>query len=177
MFAVSGTEGIHYIAVRVRCKNLSELFLTTLHLFLSLFVSRIFFVNTYRFSFLFRIETEVLEQQYLTRFECGSFVLRFSAVVSELNRTAERSGYSVYNLAEAEFSLYFTFRFSHVAHDNERTALLQDVLEGRECSTNTGVVSDFTILVQRYIEVHADNRFFTSEIKIFDSHNVDILVC
>ena len=131
MFAVSGTESVHYIAVSVAGQYLSELFLTRLHLFLCRLVSRIFFLDTYRFAFLFRIETQVLEQQYLARFEGSSLCLSFCAVLSELNGTTERSSYGIYNLAEAVLSLYFTFRLAHVAHDDQCTALVEDVLEGR----------------------------------------------
>ena len=174
MFAVSGTEGIHNIAVSVRSKGLSELFLTTLHLFFGFLVSRIFFLDTYRFTFLFRIETEVLEQQYLTRLERSSLSLCFGAVLSELNGTTQRSSYSVFDLTETELSLYFTFRFTHVAHDDERTALIQDVLQGRQRTADTGVVCDLTILIQRYIEVNTYDRLLAGEIEIFDSHNSNI---
>ena len=131
---------------------------------------------TYGFAFLLRIETEVLEQQYLTRFECGSLSLRLCAVLSELNGTTERSSHSVLDLTEAELSLHFAFRLAHVAHDDERTTLVEDVLERRQRTADTGVVGDFTILVQGHIEVHADNRLLAGEFKIFDLHSRNILV-
>ena len=131
MFAVCRTESVHHVAVSVRCEHLSELFLARLHLFLSRLISRVFFLDSYRFAFLFRIETQVLEQQYLARFEGSSLCLSFCAVLSELNGTTERSSYGIYDLAEAVLSLYFTFRLAHVAHDDQCTALVEDVLEGR----------------------------------------------
>ena len=161
MFAVSSTECIHYVAVSVRSEDLSELFLTALHLFLGSLISGIFFLDTY----------------YLTRFEGSSLLLCFRAVLSELNRTTECSSYRVFDLTEAELSLHFAFGFTHVAHDNERTTFIEDVLEGRQRTADTGVVCDLTVLVQWYIEVHTYNRFLTSEFKIFNCHNSKYLVC
>ncbi len=174
MFAVRGTEGIHHVAVGVRSQHLGKLFLTSFHLLLSGLVSRIFFVDTYRLAFLFRIETQVLQEQHLARFQGSRLVLCLCAVVSKLNRTAESSSHSVYNLAQAELSLHFAFRLTHVAHDDERTTLIQDVLQRRQRTTDTGVVSNLTILVQWHIEVHTYNRLLTGEFVIFDSHSVKI---
>ena len=87
MLAVSRTESVHHVAVCVRSERLSELFLTCFHLFLGGLVCGILFLDTYRFAFLLRIEAEVLEQQYLARFESGSLCLCFRAVLCELNRT------------------------------------------------------------------------------------------
>ena len=171
MFAVCSTESIHDIAVCVRSKGLGELFLARFHLFLGGFVGRIFFLDSYRLAFLFRIETEVLEKKYLSRFECCCFVLSFGAILCELNRASECSGYCVNDLAEAEFSLYFAFRFAHVAHDNERTAFVKDVFESRQRTADTGVVCNLTVFVQWYIEIHTYNRLLAGEFVIFNSHN------
>ena len=108
MFTVSSTESIHYIAVSVRSQSLSKFFLTSFHFFLSIFVCRIFFFDTYRFAFFFRIETKIFEQQYFTRFQCSSSVLSFCTVWSEFNRSTQSSSNSVYNLAQRIFSVYFT---------------------------------------------------------------------
>ena len=174
MFAVSGTECVHNVAVSVGSKSLSELFLTRFHLFLSRLVCGIFFLDADGFAFLLRIETEVLEEQYLARFEGSCLSLSLSAVLCELYRTTERSSYCIYDLAEAELSLYFAFGFAHVAHDDEGTAFIKDVFEGRQRTANTGVVCDLTIFIQRYVEIYTYDRLLTGEFVIFDSHNVNI---
>ena len=171
VFAVSSTEGIHHIAGRIGSERLCELFLATLHLFLSLFVSRIFFLDIYRFSFLFGIETEVLEQQYLTGFERCGLCLRFCTIRRELNGATESSSYCVYNLAEAVFSRYFAFGFTHMAHNDQGATLIEDVLKSRQGTANTGVVCDLTVLIEWHIEVHAYNRLFAGEFEIFNKHN------
>ena len=175
MFAVCGTESVHDIAVCVGSKSLGELFLACFHLFLCGFVSRIFFLDAYRFAFLFGIETEVLEHEYLARLEGCSLILCFRAILSELNGTTERCGNSIFNLAEAELSRYLAFGFAHMAHNDKCTSFVENVLEGRQRTADTGVVCDLAIFIQRYVEIYTYDRFFTSEFVIFDNHNVNIL--
>ena len=98
MLAVSCTECIHNPAVSVRSKLLCELLLRSLHGFLSLFVCRIFLVNSYWLSFLFRIETEVFEKKNLTWLEGSSLLVSLLAVRSELYRNTEFLAYCIYNL-------------------------------------------------------------------------------
>ena len=176
MLAVSGTEGVHHIAVCVGSKDFGEIFLACLHLFLGCLVSGVFFLDAYRFALLFRIEAKVLQHQYLARFERSGFVLSLCAILCKLNRTAERSADSVYNLAEAELSLHFAFRLAHVAHDDERTAIVQNVLERRKRTADTGVISNLTVFIEWHIEIHTNNRLLAGEFVIFNRHNIKYLV-
>ena len=176
MFAVSGTKSIVHIAVSIRSEGLGELFLACLHCLFSLFVSGILFLNTNGFAFLFAIEAEVLKHQHFAGLEGISLCFCFSTVRSELHLHAECSAYGFYNLAQAELSVHFAFRFAHVAHDDQRTTLVEDVLESRQRTTDTGVVCNLSILVQWHIKVHTYNRFLACEFVIFDCHNCKFLV-
>ena len=73
--------------------------------------------------------------------------------------------------------LFFAFWFTHVRHDNKSTAIGKDLFQSRQGTANTGVVSDFTIFVQRYIEVYADDCLFAGKVKFVNCHhNLNIFV-
>ncbi len=57
-----------------------------------------------------------------------------------------------------------------MAHDDSGTAVGEDFLECGEGTTDTGVVGDVSVFVQRYVEVNAYQCFVTVEIEIVDSH-------
>ena len=100
VFTVSCTECIHYIAVCVRSQSFSKFFLRSFHSFLCIFVSRIFFFDTYRFSFFFRIETQILEQKCLSWFQGRSFSTCICAVRGKFHFNAQVLRNVLNNLAE-----------------------------------------------------------------------------
>ena len=163
VFAVSCTESIHYPAVSVRSKFLGKLFLRSLHCLLSLFISRILLVDSYRLAFLFRIETEVLEKKHLTRFEGCSLLVSLLAVRSELYRNAEFLAYCINYLRKRKFRFNFSLRFAHVGHDDKRTTFLKNEFKCRERTTDTGVICNLAIL-DRNVEIHSHDSFLTFEV-------------
>ena len=50
------------------------------------------------------------------------------------------------------------------------------MLEGGECTANAGVVGNFTVLVQGYIEIHTNDGLLASKIVTVDSHNVFVFL-
>ena len=100
----------------------------------------------------------------------GGSLLCLGAVGSELYGCAESGGHSVHNLAQRELGIHLAFGLAHVRHDDQRAAVGQHFLQSGECATDTGVVGYVTVLVQGYIEVHADNCLLTGKVEIFDFH-------
>ena len=177
MLAVSGTEGIHYVAVGVRSELLSEYLLLLLHILLGSFVSWIGLLDAYWLAFLFGIVAEVLEEEHLTWLQSSSLGIGLSAVGSELNlRYTESSSNCLLDLTKAEFWLHLSLGLAHVAHDDESTTLLKNEFEGRNSTANTGVVSNLTVL-KRYIEIYTYDGLFASEIIIFNFHLYINLKC
>ena len=64
---------------------------------------------------------------------------------------------------EGELGVY-PLRTAEVGHDDEGTASGENFLKGRDGGTDTGVVGDFELFVQRNIEVNTDDGFLASEI-------------
>ena len=58
-----------------------------------------------------------------------------------------------------------------MAHDDAGTTIGQNLLQCGQSAADAGVVSDVTILVQGYIEIHADDCLFASKFVLVDSHN------
>ena len=57
-----------------------------------------------------------------------------------------------------------TLRTSEMGHNYKGTAFLEDFLESRNGSPDTGVIGDFKLLVERDIEVYSDDGFLAGEI-------------
>ena len=50
-------------------------------------------------------------------------------------------------------------------HDDGGTTVSQDLLQSGEGTTNTGVVSDLTILIEGYVEVYTYDCLLTGKIE------------
>ena len=170
MLAVCGAEGIHHIAVSIGSELLCELLLLLLHFLLCSLVCRIFLVDSDRLALLFRIVAEVLEKEYLARLEGCNLCVSVGAVRCELHLRYTESGCnSLPDLAKAELRLNLSLRFSHMAHNDERTTLLKDELEGRDSSADAGVVGNLSVL-NRDIEVNSNDGLLASEVVVSDFH-------
>ncbi len=175
--AVSGAECVVHIYVGVRSQSLGEVFLTFFHFLLGVSVGGIFLVDAHGLAFFLGIEAEVLEQESLAGLQSGSHVSGGSAVGSELYVGAESLGYGVLDLRERHLGVHFAFGLAHVAHDDERTAVSEDFLEGGESTADTGIVGDVAVLVQGHIEVNAYDGFVAVEVEIVDCHILNIEFC
>ena len=85
MLAVSCSEGIHDIAVSIRCELLCKLLLAFLQGLLGSLELRSAFLYAYWLALLLRIEAEVLKQECLTWLEGGSLLRSVCAVSSKLH--------------------------------------------------------------------------------------------
>ena len=148
MGAVSGTEGVVDIAVSIAGELLDELFLAGLYhslgclfLFLGCILG-----ETSGFSFLLCIEAEVLEKESLTRLKGSSLSVCLLAVLSKLYGNSEALRNMVYDMFKREFGIDF-LGTSEMGHDDKRTTLLKNLLEGRHGPTDTSVVRNLKIFV------------------------------
>ena len=170
MLAVSSTEGVHYVAVSIAGQSLGEFLLTTLHLFLSSLVSRIFLLNTYGLTFLLGIVTQVLQHQHFSHLQVSSGIGCLSAVGGELNLgNTKRLSYGILNLTQREFWLNLALGLTHVAHDDKCTTTFKDVLECGDSTADTGVISNNS-LFQGYIEINTNDCLLAGKIVLVNSH-------
>ena len=56
------------------------------------------------------------------------------------------------------------------AHDNEAATIVEDFFESGEGTTDTGIVSDVTVFVQRHVEVNANDCLFTGKLVVVNIH-------
>ena len=165
MSAVSGTESVVDVAVSVGSEGLHELLLALLYGCLGclLLLVACILCESARLAFLLSIEAEVLEKQGLTRLEFGNFSLCLLAVGCELYRNAEALGNVSHDVLEREFVSH-SLRTSEVGHDDESSAACKNLLQGRDGCTDAGIIRNFEILVERNVEVYANDGFLAREI-------------
>ena len=106
-----------------------------------------------------------LEKQKETRQKLG-------IILMELNYTTEED---LAHALEAQLGIDFALGLAHVRHDDQCSAVGHYLLQRGKCSTDSGVVGDVAVLVQRYVEVNADDSFLAIEIEIFNLSHCYIL--
>ena len=67
------------------------------------------------------------------------------------------------DVLEGELGIYL-LGTSKMGHDDYRTAFLKNLLEGRHCPADAGVVCNFEFVIERHVEIHSDDGFLTCEI-------------
>ena len=168
---MSGTEGVHHVAVSVAGEGLGELLLRSLHGLLGLVVSGIGLLDAYGLAFLFGIVAQVLQQQSLTHLQGLGSVGSLSTVGSKSHGHTQSLLHSLADLTERELRVHLAFGLTHVRHDDRGTTVGQDLLQRGQGTADTGVVSDLTILIQGYVEVYTYDCLLTGKIHFVDSHN------
>ena len=61
-----------------------------------------------------------------------------------------------------------------MAHDNECATIGEHLLEGGQGTADAGVVSDYSVLVERYIEVHAYDDLLAFKLAVVNCHNCNV---
>ena len=172
VLAVRRSKGVVDIAVGVRSQRLGELLLRSLHRLLGLLVGGILLLDAHGLALLFGVEAEVFEHQRLARFERRSGLGSLGAVGSELDGHAQFFAHGVDDLAQRELGVDLAFGLAHVRHDDEAATVGEHLFQRGKRPADAGVVGDFTVFIQRHVEVHADDRAFALEIVRIDCcHN------
>ena len=163
--AVSRAECIVDVAVGIRSEGLDELLLGLLDSSLCCFLLLVgsVFLESAGFAFLLSIEAEVFEKQDLTGLEGVGLGLSLLAIFGKLHGNSEELAHAADDVLEGELGVD-SLRASEVGHDDKGTASCEDLLEGRDCGTDTGVVGDFELLVERDVEVYAHDGLLACEI-------------
>ena len=89
---------------------------------------------------------------------------------------AESLGHGILDLKKGEFGVYLAFGLAHVRHDDEAAAILEDFFKGGKGATDTGIIGDVAVLIQRHVEVYTYYRLFAGEIVIVKFHVVRVYV-
>ena len=97
---VSRAKGIIDIVISIRSQFAGKFCLAGFHLFLCRIVSRIGLINAYGLTLLFRIETEVLEQERFACLERSHFAFSLAAIRGKLHVNAQSFRDVLYDLAE-----------------------------------------------------------------------------
>ena len=100
VLAVSGTEGVHHVAVCIAGQCLGELLLAGLHGLLCFVVGGICLVDAHGLAFLLGIVAQVLEQQGLTHLQGLGSVSSLGTVGSECHGHAQSLLHSLADLTE-----------------------------------------------------------------------------
>ena len=163
--AVSGTESVVDVAVGIGSEMLHELLLAGLDgsLGCGLLLVGSVLCESAGLALLLCIVTEILEQQDLARLEGGGLCVGLHAIVSELHRNAKALGHAGHDVLEGELGVHL-LGTSQVGHDDEGTTFCEHLLEGRHGPADAGVVGDLEILVQRNVEIYADDGFLAGKI-------------
>ena len=114
MLAVSGTEGVHHVAVSVRSKRLGKLLLALLHGLLSLVVFGSTLLNAYGLALFLGIEAQVLKQQSLAHLQGSCLLLSLGAVGSKSYGNAQSLLHSLADLAQRLLHVHLALGLTHV---------------------------------------------------------------
>ena len=143
------------------------------HGFLGFVVAFLAFLDAARFAFLFGIEAEVFKNDNLTGFQCVHLVGGFHAVVGKLDRTVQKFFQVFDNRLNGILRVGVFLRATEVRHQHNHAFVVQYLINSRQGGTHTGVVGDVEIVVQRDVEIDADNHALVLKIDLIDVyHNI-----
>ena len=128
-------------------------------------------VLVFPFAFLLEVEAKVFEEDNFTRFDrrAGGFNIRAHAIGEELHRLADELGKFFRHRLEREFFHPLAVRTTEMAHEDDRRALVEGVLDGGDRRGDSLRVRDGASgLVLRHIEVHAHEDAFAGKRDVFD---------
>ena len=166
---MGGAERVVDVAVRIGSEFLHELLLGLLD---SLLGSLLLFLGgilgeTAGLAFFLGVETEVLQEEGLTRLQGSGLRVGLLAILGELHGNAQALGHMVHDVLEGELRIHL-LGTSEVGHDDQGTALLQDLLEGGHGPADAGVVRDAEVLVQGDVEVDSHDGLLAGEVVTVD---------
>ena len=132
------------------------------------------------------IKAGVLKQQDLARLERGGLRLGVGAdgILGELDRLSEQLGKADGNALERQVGLGVgvLFGLAEMGADDQRGAVVQQILDRGQSGADALVVGDLVgRLVQRHIEVHAQQHFLAGKAHVADAllfviHILDLLI-
>ena len=113
--------------------------------------------------------TEVFEQQNFARLEVSSSLFSNFAytVRCPFYIFAEEFGQMSNEVFRGELRFTSLGRTADVASQDNSSAVIEQVVDGRQRANHTGVVGDVLIFIERNVIVNADKYFFALDVNIF----------
>ena len=149
MAAMGNTESVIHSHISQGCQLLGELRIVLL---LSLVIA------------------EVLQQEDFTGLEVSSSLLSLGAyaVSSPLHILAKQLGEMCHQMLGGELGLASLRRTADMASQDYSSAVIQQVIDGRQSAHHASIVGDVLVLIERNVVVHADKHFFAFDVNVFD---------
>src|SRR3546814_855698 len=122
---------------------------------------------------LFLVKTEVFQKEHLARLQRRSLGISgiADAIVRKLHIDAQYIREMSDNMFQRELFRAPFFRPTQVRHQDDRPAIVQNLLDGRCCSSYAVIVCNGEMLIQGYVEVYPYQCFFSGKIEIvYGSH-------
>src|SRR5690606_8428129 len=119
------------------------------------------------------VKTEVFQQQHLPRLQCGSpgIGVVTDAIVRELYINTQYPRKVGNDMFQGELFRRPFFRPAEVRHQDDRTAIIQYLLDGGRCALYAVIVGDGVMLIEGNVEVYPYQCFFSGKIEIvYGSH-------
>ena len=116
----------------------------------------------------FRVETQVFQHQNLAGFQvfCRCFRYRSHTVGRKFYFAAKQCGQMFGYRRERELGRRPPLGAAKVGRQNERSALVQKVLQRRQGCAYAGIVGDITRFIHRHVVIDADKDSFSLEIDV-----------
>ena len=102
------------------------------------------------------VKAHVLEQDDIAILHLGHHVtdVGSDAVGGHLDRFAKILGEAGGHRGQAELRLRAAFRPAEVGGQDQATAVVDDVADGRHGCLDAGIVGDHVVLIERYVEIN-----------------------
>ena len=119
------------------------------------------------FFFLF-METQIFQKEHVARTERRLHGRRFRAdgVICKLHRAREKRLQMRRDLCKRQLRLHFALRPPHVARQDKRRALFQQIPQRRKRRGDAAVVLDRPVRLMRHIVIDADVDDFSRAVQI-----------
>ena len=137
-----------------------------------------FFGKSFVAFFFFLVETKVFEHQHFTGLQRFGHCLNFGA-----NTIGSKFYFATQQFAEVTDQMFHrifvvrtSFWASKMRHNDWRTTFGNYFVDGLYSRTNTGIIGNHKIFVERHVEINTDKCFFTSEFVCFNCLHVGIFL-
>ena len=153
--AVGGPEGVVDVDVGQRGQRLRELVVVLL---------------------LAEMEPEVLQQEHVTRLHPvhQHLGLRADAVLREEDFFAQQALEAARDRRQTQARVHFPVGAPQVGAQDHPRAFVHRVVDGREGASDAGIVRDMAALIQRHVEVRADDDALSPERQVLDGDFVQM---
>ena len=122
------------------------------------------------------MEADVLQQDGLAGLDfCGQSLCGLADdVSSQLDFEAQLLGQALCNGSQRVLHVELALRTAKMRAQDDGSVVLEQILDGGQCSNDTGFVGDVAFSIQRDVEVAANENFLAGNLNVFDSHLIEV---